>query len=168
MTELATVDLECIVCMEICVTVTECDHSLCRRCYKSVITHPQSNMRRCPYCRKEHLVLSHVERVLTAEQRDIHYRTLLESFNEMYAVCAPRPQLKKIILEYGLNRVVDQNNREIDYSCPLYDANRESMGTLGEIKCKSYNRKVVNKHGVLLGDVDEVALYYDTDVTYFA
>ena len=74
--------------------------------------------------------------------------------------------LKKTIFEYGLNRVVDQAEREIDSSCPLYDAGGEMMGTLGEIRDKSYHRKVLNKYGILLGDVDKVVLYYDTDVTY--
>jgi len=35
------------------------------------------------------------------------------------------------------------------------------MGTLGEIKDKSYNNVVVNKFGTRLGTVDDTMLYYD-------
>ena len=75
--------------------------------------------------------------------------------------------LKRVIFDSGLNRVIDQTRREIDYSCPLYDADRELMGTLREIRDMSYNKMVVNKYGVVLGDIYGAVLYYDTDATYW-
>ena len=163
-------DLDCVICLNICNTMTDCNHTICMRCYNLLVAQPLS-MRKCPYCRKEDPALCSTTHVFTEKERDAHYCALLEYFNEMNALPEPKPRantsLKRIILEYGLNRVIDQTGREISYSCPLYDADRELMGTLGEIKDKSYNRKVVNKYGFLLGDVDEVVLYYDTDATYW-
>ena len=158
-------DLTCAICLEISVTYTTCNHSLCKKCYKAVITHTERNMRRCPLCRDEKLSLDSTTRALTDKQRELHYLVLLEYFNEMNAVAIN--SLKQLKLMSGLNCVFDQDDREIDYSCPIYDANRVSMGTLRQIRDISYNKTVVNKHGFVLGDVDNVILYYDTDATYF-
>jgi len=163
-------DLDCVICLTICNTMTDCNHPICMRCYNLLVAQPHS-MRKCPICRKEDPAICSTAHVFTKKERNAHYRALLEYFNEMNALPEPKTRantlLKMIIFEYGLNRVVDQTGREISYSCPLYDADRELMGTLGEIRDKSYNRKVVNQYGILLGDVDEVVLYYDTDVTYW-
>lgn len=163
-------NLDCVICLTICNTMTDCNHAICMRCYNLLVAQPHS-MRKCPICRKEDPAICSTAHVFTKKERNAHYCALLEYFNEMNALPEPKTRantlLKMIIFEYGLNRVVDQTGREISYSCPLYDADRELMGTLGEIRDKSYNRKVVNKYGILLGDVDEVVLYYDTDVTYW-
>jgi hypothetical protein len=159
-------DLDCVICLNICNTMTECNHPICMRCYNLLVAQPLS-MQKCPLCRNKEPALCSTTHVFTEKERDTHYRVLLEYFNEMNALPeSANSSLKKTIFEYGLNRVVDQAEREIDSSCPLYDAGGEMMGTLGEIRDKSYYKKVLNKYGILLGDVDKVVLYYDTDVTY--
>jgi hypothetical protein len=155
-------DVACVICLEVTNTITDCGHHLCRNCYIKTGRHPQPNLRKCPYCRKEQFALSNTAHPLTAEQRDLHYHVLLAFYNETNATPVPiGAQLKIIIFEYGLNRVIDQSGREIDYECPLYDVNNTLMGTLGEIRHKSFNTDVVNKFGTRLGTVDDTTLYYD-------
>ena len=72
----------CIVCMEISITVTDCDHPLCRDCYKKMVELPayQSNMKRCPYCRKEAPTLKNADIELTDAQKLEHYTVLLDYY----------------------------------------------------------------------------------------
>jgi hypothetical protein len=72
----------CIVCMEISITVTDCDHPLCRDCYKKMVELPahQRNMKRCPYCRKEAPALKNEFIELTDEQKLQHYTVLLDYY----------------------------------------------------------------------------------------
>jgi hypothetical protein len=161
-------DLDCVICLNICNTMTDCNHPICMRCYNLLVAQPLS-MRRCPCCRKEEHALCSTTHVFTEKERNAHYCALLEYFNEMNPLPKPmaNASLKKVIFDCGLNRVIDQTGREIDYSCPLYDADRELMGTLKEIRDISYNKMVVNKYGVVLGDIYGAVLYYDTDATYW-
>jgi hypothetical protein len=72
----------CIVCMEISITVTDCDHALCRDCYKKMVALPahQRNMKKCPYCRKEAPALKNEVVVLTDAQKLQHYTVLLDYY----------------------------------------------------------------------------------------
>lgn len=158
-----TFDVTCVVCLDVTDTITECNHPICRSCYTKVVTHPQPNMRNCPYCRKEHFALNVTAHPLTAEQRNLHYDALLAFYNDANAIAVTN--LKVVIFEHGLNRVTDQSGREIDYECPLYDIHNTLMGTLGEIKDNSYNNVVVNKFGTRLGTLDDTTLYYDPATT---
>lgn len=163
-------EIQCNVCFGVCLTMTDCKHTLCRVCYIKITTHSKPNMRNCPYCRKEHPTLISSKRILTAAQRKVHYQELIDFYNERNAFpIEPRNlPLDQIIFEYGLNRVINQSGREINYSCPLYNKHHVLMGTLGEIREKSYNKQVINKFGILLGTVDDAVLYHSTDATYFA
>lgn len=72
----------CIVCMEISITVTDCDHPLCRDCYKKMVALPahQRNMKKCPYCRKEAPALKNEVVELTDLQKLQHYIVLLDYY----------------------------------------------------------------------------------------
>ena len=153
-----TDDIGCVICLDISLTTTDCNHPLCKKCYKAIMNHPQENMRRCPCCRKDHIKLNADTIRLTEEQRAIHYQTLLEFYNDANV---PPVTMEPIRFEYGLNRVVDKYGFELADACPFYDTNHVLVGTLGEIKDKSCNRTVVNKFGVQLGDVNTVVLFYD-------
>lgn len=87
----------CIVCMEISITTTDCDHALCRDCYKKMVLLPeyQRNMKKCPYCRKDAPVLKNEVVELTDAQKLLHYTALLEYYTA-HTQCpniAPPPAL---------------------------------------------------------------------------
>jgi hypothetical protein len=74
----------CVICMEISVTTTDCNHPLCRDCYKKMDDLPahQRNMKKCPYCRKENPKMKDAEIELTDEQKLEHYTTLMDFYRE--------------------------------------------------------------------------------------
>lgn len=81
----------CVICMEISVTMTDCNHPLCRDCYKKMDDLPahQRNMKKCPYCRKENPQMKDVEIELTDEQKLEHYQTLMEFYRE-HTIVVPK------------------------------------------------------------------------------
>jgi len=82
-------DITCCICMEVSLTMTTCNHVLCKRCYKKAQQNPLANMQACPCCRRHDYTLKDINIELNQEQKDAHYKTLLEAYNEDHTFVAP-------------------------------------------------------------------------------
>ena len=100
----------CIVCMEISITVTDCDHPLCRDCYKKMVALPahQRNMKKCPYCRKEAPALKNEVIELTDAQKLQHYTVLLDYYTANTVCQNIPPPYAPVVHHRQVERVIPQ------------------------------------------------------------
>jgi hypothetical protein len=82
-------DINCCICLEVSLTITSCNHPLCKRCYKKAQTNPQANMQACPCCRRQDYTLVDRNITLDEEQKEAHYKSLMDAYNEDHAFVRP-------------------------------------------------------------------------------
>lgn len=82
-------DINCCICLEVSLTMTSCNHVLCKRCYKKAQTNPQANMQACPCCRRQDYTLKDIIITLNEEQKEAHYKALMDAYNEDHEYVRP-------------------------------------------------------------------------------
>jgi hypothetical protein len=88
-------EINCCICLEVSLTKTSCNHVLCKRCYKKAQTNPMANMQACPCCRRQDYTLVDIIITLNEEQKDAHYKALMDAYNEDHAYVRPAPRAER-------------------------------------------------------------------------
>jgi len=117
-------EINCCICLEVSLTMTSCNHVLCKRCFKKAQTNPQANMQACPCCRRQDYTLVDIVITLNEEQKEAHYKTLMDAYNEDHAYVRPAPRAEyRPVLRNGVPVPRNPNN-----AVPLANWNARRAG----------------------------------------